>query len=154
MDGELKLTIELVPSTSWYINLRTRVPRRVWDRIRRQAYAASGFRCSVCGARGVRLHCHEVWDYDDDQRVQRLAGFVVLCAMCHWVKHIGLAGIMADEGRLDYEAVVRHFMKVNGCDRSAFEEHAMRAFAQWNERSRAPWTVDFGPYRDLIDPRR
>ncbi len=33
---ETRLTVELVPSTCWYTNVRSHVPKAVWDRLRRQ----------------------------------------------------------------------------------------------------------------------
>jgi hypothetical protein len=138
---ELKLTIELVPSTSWYNNVRSAVPRSTWNKLRKKTYADYGCKCGVCGAEG-RLNCHEIWEYDDERYVQRLSGFIALCDMCHHVKHLGRAGILAAEGKLDYEKVVEHYMRVNGCDRQAFEEHRATAFRQWRERSRVEWAVD------------
>jgi hypothetical protein len=119
------------------------LPREAWDRLRRQVYAACGYRCAICGARG-QLHCHEVWSYDDATHVQRLAGFLALCADCHHVKHLGHAGILASQGKLDYEALVAHFCRVNQCDRATFQRHRDAAFAQWAERSRHEWMTDFG----------
>ncbi|HEX6820392.1 MAG TPA: HNH endonuclease [Ktedonobacterales bacterium] len=145
MEGDapdLRLTIELVPAGCWYSNLRQALPREAWDRIRRSVYAACNYRCATCGARG-KLHCHEVWAYDDAAHVQRLAGFQALCESCHHVKHLGHAGILASQGKLDYDRLVAHFLRVNGCDRAAFERHRREAFEQWEERSRHEWTTDF-----------
>jgi len=153
MMKELKLTIELVPSTSWYNNLRSVLPKSVWDKIRKKTYAKYGYRCGICGAKG-RLNCHEIWEYDDQNHVQKLVGFIALCDLCHHVKHIGLASILASEGKLDYERVVEHFMKVNGCDRKTFERHRREAFDQWRERSRYDWNVDLGEYESLVKPGR
>jgi len=147
---ELKLTIELVPSTSWYDNLRKMIPRAKWDKLRKGVYAEYRHRCGICGADSSRLNCHEIWEYDDHNHEQRLLGFIAICDLCHHVKHIGLAGILASQGKLDYEKVVEHFMKVNGCDRRTFEEHKKKAFAQWRERSRYEWKVDLGDYEDLV----
>lgn len=61
---ELKLKIELVPSTSWYDNLRKYTLKQDWDKIRKKAYANYGYRCGICGAEG-RLNCHEIWEYDE-----------------------------------------------------------------------------------------
>jgi hypothetical protein len=141
----LRLIIELVPETCWYSNLRDVLPRDVWDRLRREVYRSSGYRCGICGARG-QLHCHEVWRYDDAAHIQHLEGFRALCPRCHHVKHIGLAAKLASEGRLDYEAVVAHFMRVNGCTRDVFQRHYRAAMAQWRERSRYEWQTDLGDY--------
>ncbi len=146
---ELKLRIELVPSTSWYNNLRKVLPKSDWDKIRKKAYAKYGYRCSICGAKG-RLNCHEVWEYDDKKHIQKFLGFIVLCGMCHHVKHIGLVGILTSEGKLDYETVVKHFMKVNNCDGKTFKEHKESAFDEWRKRSRHEWHVDLGEYENII----
>ena len=149
MAKALRLTVELVPKTSWFDNLRSVLPRSVWDKRRKRTYAEYGYRCGICGAEG-RLNCHEIWEYDDENHIQRLSGFVSLCDLCHHVKHIGLAGILASEGKLDYESVVNHYMKVNGCDRKTFERHVDQAFAQWEDRSKHEWSVDLGEYQDMV----
>lgn len=145
--AELELTIELVPSNSWYDNLRIVLPPSKWDQIRKRTYAEYGNRCGICGAE-ERLNCHEIWEYDDRRHIQKLIGFIALCDMCHHVKHIGLAGILAKEGKLDYGAVIDHFMKVNNCDKKTFEKHIERAFSQWRERSKYDWQADLGEYRN------
>lgn len=148
MDRELKLTIELVPKTSWYNNMRKIVPPPEWDKIRRRTYAEYGHRCGVCGSKG-RLNCHEIWHYDDHRHVQELEGFIALCDLCHHVKHIGLAGVLAARGKLDYESVVKHFMSVNECDRKTFEEHRQEVFERWSQRSQHQWEVSFGEYESF-----
>ncbi len=146
---ELKLTIELVPATSWYDNLRKVLPKSDWDKIRKRIYVEYGHRCGICGTKG-RLNCHEIWEYDDKKHIQKLMGFIALCDMCHYVKHIGLAGILSSEGKLDYEKVVKHFMKVNNCDEETFKEYKKRAFDEWRKRSQYKWRVDLGEYEDMI----
>jgi len=148
---ELLLVTELVPQTSWYDNLRKVIPSTDWDVLRRHVYAQYGHRCGICRA-NARLHCHEIWEYDDGNHIQTLRGFIALCEMCHHVKHLGLAGILASEGKLNYDAVVAHFCRVNGCNRATFEAHRTAAFATWEKRSRHQWTVDLGEWASLIEP--
>jgi hypothetical protein len=145
----LRLTVELVPRPCWYSNMRKVIPRSSWDVLRRQVYAQSHYQCGICQARG-RLHCHEIWHYDDEQHVQVLQGFVALCEYCHHVKHLGLAGILAGEGKLDYDRVVAHFLTVNDCSLEDFERHQRQAFAQWRARSRFEWRTDLGAYAYLV----
>jgi len=149
--ASLRLTIELVPSTCWYANLRDVLAPAAWAALRKQVIAASGSRCALCGA-GGRLHCHEVWDYDDTAHVQTLRGFLALCALCHHAKHIGLAGILASRGTLSYERVIAHFLRVNGCDRATFQQHYREAMETWRERSRYEWVTDLGPYNPPPPP--
>src|SRR5258708_31337818 len=102
MVRDLKLTIELVPQTSWYSNLRKVLSQSEWDKIRTKAYADYGNKCGICGATG-RLNCHEIWQYDGQRRAQKLIGFIALCDLCHHLKHIGLASHLLRQGKLDYE---------------------------------------------------
>lgn len=67
------------------------------------------------------------------------------------MKHIGLTGIHAAKGLIDYEEVVQHFMKVNGCDRDTFEQHRKQAFKQWEQRSQHQWKIDLGPYQRTVE---
>lgn len=144
----MKLTIELVPSTSWWYNLWKVLPKTDWDVIRKRTYARYGHRCGICNAHS-RLNCHENWQYDDENHVQKLDGFIALCDLCHHVKHIGLAGILSNQGRLDYEKVIEHFRKVNNCSREDFLEHRRQAFKILASRSRHEWQIDFGEYEYL-----
>ena len=77
----MRLTIELVPRPCWYSNLRNKMTRANWDHLRTRGYATYNDRCGICHASrhmsGVMLHCHEIWQYDDEHHVQRLAGMVV-----------------------------------------------------------------------------
>ncbi len=147
---KLKLRIELVPSTSWYNNLRTVLSQHDWDKIRKKAYVNYGHRCGICRNRG-KLNCHEIWDYDDNNYIQKLVGFITLCTLCHHIKHIGLAQILASEGKLEYKEIIKHFMKVNNCDDKAFKEHKESAFNDWEKRSKHQWTLDLGEYKPIIE---
>ena len=147
----MKLEIELVPETAWYSNLRKRISKREWDKIRKQCYADANHKCAICGA-GGRLNCHEIWEYDDKKHVQKLKGFIALCDDCHMIKHIGFAEIQASKGLLDMDKLVEHFMKVNGVDKKTFYRHREEAFKVWKERSQHEWTTDFSRWATLISP--
>ena len=147
--ANLKLTIELVPSTSWYENMRKVLSRQDWDVLRKKSYTDGGHRCAVCGASG-RLNCHEVWEFNDKVKVQTLKGFTALCDMCHHVKHIGFAGILAREGKLDMGDVENHFCQVNGCDYSDYVTHSDKAWKLWEKRSKYNWKIELGEYATLV----
>jgi len=146
--SKFRLTIELVPETSWYSNLRNRVGRDIWNKIRYQSYRDAGYKCSVCGRGKVSLSCHEVWEYDDDKHIQKLKGFVALCELCHRVKHIGLAGIQLS--KVEYNAVIRHFRRVNGCSYDDFKLARDMAFEVWEDRSMFDWTIELGEFEGLL----
>ena len=146
----MKLTIELVPSTVWYKSLYRLLSREIWDRTRNEIIMNNGRKCRVCGETEGKMNLHEIWEYDDVKHVQKLEGFILLCEMCHHVKHIGLAGILANRGGLDYDEVIDHFCKVNDCTKREFEQHKTEAFDVWNKRSEYEWKQDFGEYRVFV----
>ncbi len=144
----LRLTIELVPKTSWFQNVRAAIASSDWDVLRRRVYALYDYRCGICGA-GGKLNCHELWEYDDSTHTQTLIGFIALCDWCHHVKHIGLSGILAGRGHLNYSKVVQHFMRVNNCTEGGFLRHKSQAFCVWRERSQFEWAVDLSLLYDM-----
>ena len=148
---KLKLETELVPSTVWESSLYRLLPKRVWNNIRNDIIKGHGRQCQICGETEGIMNLHERWKYDDTKHIQRLEGFILLCRMCHHVKHLGLAGILANQGKLDYNKVIEHFCKVNRCTREKFEEHKARAFDIWQNRSSHQWKQDFGKYREFIE---
>lgn len=159
-----KLSFELVPSTAWGSNLRDFVSQRVWDKIRKSIYAKYDYKCGICGVSGVRLNCHEIWEYDDKTHIQHLKGFISLCNMCHFVKHIGFARVLANEGKLNYQSVEDHYMRINMCSDDDLKVRYFQAFEQYHERSEHEWKTNLGEYYmycsgskladdRLIDPR-
>ena len=106
----MKLTIELVPKTIWYSNLRSELSKAEWDRLRKIAYRKADYHCEICGGQGPKwpVECHEIWEYDDQNSVQTLKGLTAICPDCHRVKHIGRAQIMGE-----YDLALKHLMKVN-----------------------------------------
>jgi hypothetical protein len=146
----LKLEVELVPSTVWFSSLHNLLSRKVWDNIRNEIIQKNGRKCQICGEVEGRMNLHEIWKYDDAKHIQTLEGFILLCNMCHHVKHIGLAGILASKGKLDYNELIKHFCKVNGCSEKDFQKHVTRAFEIWEKRSEHQWKQDFGNYKEVI----
>jgi len=133
-----KLYIELVPSSSWFENLRSLLPNGGWDLVRKAAYKRAGYRCEICGGKGEKwpVEAHEEFSYSDSG-VQRLERVVALCPSCHQVKHFGLAQI---QGK-DQEAL-EHLMNVNTWTREQAQAHVHEAFSVWQHRSALTWTLN------------
>ena len=56
---------------------------------------------------------------------------------------------------VDSKFLLTHFMDVNGCSRTEFEEHWSQALKEHRERSRnKDWSVDWGGFQHLIDEPR
>jgi hypothetical protein len=142
-----RLTVELVPKTSWYNNVRALVDELGWDRIRRQVYRQAAYRCEVCGGRGLEhpVECHEVWRYDDRSRVQALVRMIALCPACHQVKHIGFANVKGKGARAR-----AHLAQVNGWTLAQADAYIGEAFGVWAQRSGGPWTLDLEGLRPYV----
>lgn len=139
VDSRQLLTIELVPRSAWYRNVRSNVSAEEWDRLRRATAKRAGNECEICGGRGARwpVECHEVWSYDDERHVQKLERLIALCPPCHEVKHVGLAGA---RGRGD--AALAHMARVNGWSREDARHYLEACFEVWARRSNHQWTLD------------
>lgn len=128
-----KLNFQLVPDGCWYTNLRSALPKEVWDKLRRAAYARAGGKCAICGA-SSRLEAHEVWNYDDNNHIQTLRDIIAVCPACHEVIHIGRTSLLGREPQAQ-----AHFMKVNGCSQSEYHAALGEANRIHAERSRYEW---------------
>lgn len=146
----MKLTAELVPSTVWFSSLYRLMPKETWNSIRDDIIKRNGRKCQICCETEGTMNLHEIWQYDDVNQIQKLKGFILLCRMCHHVKHIGLAGILANKGKLDYDEVMKHFCKVNDCSEKDFEKHVDESFETWRKRSGHNWKQDFGKYKEFV----
>jgi len=139
----MKLTIELVPRTSWYNNVRSNVSKERWDELRNHCYNKAGHKCEICGSTGKKqgfghdVECHEIWEYDEYHHVQRLVGLIALCPLCHKVKHAGLARVNGEE-----QLVLNQLMKVNNMGEYDAIDYLAESFTIWDERSVFEWNVD------------
>lgn len=133
------LEIELVPETCWGVNLRSRLPIEAWDIVRKKVYRDCNYRCAICGGKGDRwpVEAHEVWEYDDENLIQKLVRIDGLCPACHEAHHYGLA---QTRGRDDI--VERHLMKINNWTGEQVREHVRESFKLWEWRSKQQWQQD------------
>jgi len=138
----MKLNIELVPSSSWYNNLRNVLRPAGWEKIRVQVLARANGKCEICGSRSKKLECHEKWEYNDETKVQSLSDIHALCYRCHRIKHFGLSLIQSSKGIVNINTLEDHFMRVNECSYAEFEEHVSESFRIYGERSREEWQID------------
>jgi hypothetical protein len=140
-----KLKIELVPSSSWYSNVRSNVTKEQWDLIRKDCYKKANYKCEICGdtsfnqGKKYPLEAHEIWEYNEKNYVQKLIGIIGLCNYCHTVKHPGLAQL---NGKLDI--VISQLMKVNEITEKEAFKMLDKAFEEWEIRSDYDWKLDIG----------
>lgn len=150
--NNLKLTIELVPSTSWGNNLRSAMTPKQWRALSGMIADRAYNVCEICGGVGPKhpVECHEIWEYNDKKGIRKLAGLHALCPDCHMVKHIGYARVTGK-----YDQALKHFMKVNGLRKNEAEEQVKAAFQRWRDRSKMEWTLDLSILKRYgIDPEK
>ena len=136
-----KLTIELIPSTSHYTNVRTLLPASVWNRLRKESYKKANFKCEICKQSGLdqgfkhALECHEIWEYRDTTQI--LKGLVSLCPKCHMAKHVGRA-IAIGKGKM----IFKHIASVNKWTPQEVENYVGACFQDHKIKSKIKWTLN------------
>lgn len=139
----LRLTCELIPKTCFYSNVRSNVSKNEWDRIRKKSYKQYKNVCGICGDNGKNqgynhaVECHEIFEYDDVNKIQKLTELISLCPRCHLVKHSGLAQINGET-----DIVIAQLMKVNDMTKKEAEDYLKSCFDTWRERSEHNWNLD------------
>lgn len=135
-----KLTIELIPKTSFFVNLRTMLKPSQWDFIRKIVYTEAGNVCEICGGKGRKhpVECHEKWEYDESTGIQKLVGLIALCPSCHAVKHAGFWINVKNQRHI----VVNQLKKVNQITAEEANNLIEDAFKIWEYMSQRKWKVE------------
>jgi hypothetical protein len=138
-----QLLVELIPKTCHYSNVRTTVKPSEWDKLRFLTYDAANNKCEICGETGKKqgykheVECHEIWEYDDENHVQKLTGLIALCPFCHLTKHIGRA-IATGREKICYVQM----SKVNKWTQEEIKQHILESFETHKQRSEHEWGLD------------
>lgn len=134
-----RLTIELVPRSCWFDNVRSAVSSSDWAKLRKNTAKNAGWRCQICGGKGPQwpVECHEIWHYDDSNQQQTLVGLTSLCPSCHEVKHMGFSELRGKK-----EEAIAHLALVNGWSLNGAFDYVDEAFALWRKRSEHAWQLD------------
>ena len=154
------VTSEMIPASTWYVNLRSLLLEEDWDTLRKKCYADAGHRCQVCGQKGEQwpVECNEQWEYIHDENtpkkgIQKLRRLAALCPTCHSIKHLGKASI---DGKM--EETLKQLAFVNSWTEEQCEEHADKAFQIWEERSEMTWTIDLSFLQEheikFVEPKK
>lgn len=89
MMPERKLQFEMIPQSCWDRNARNALTREEWDLIRHKVYEKEGMNCHICHDFQIYLEAHEVWEFDEEHRIQKLVDIVGICNNCHKTIHYG-----------------------------------------------------------------
>ncbi|MES9899407.1 MAG: HNH endonuclease [Sedimenticola sp.] len=117
--------------------------------VKKRAYQQSNNKCSICGGTGPKwpVEAHEVWNYNEDEKIQTLVNIVALCPPCHQTKHIGLA-----IKRNKFKEVITHFKAINGISENKAMEYIEDAFKTFEKRSEYKWKTDLSLLREINIP--
>lgn len=139
--SKYKLNIELVPSTSWYNNVRALVTPKNWEIIKDLTFKRAGHRCEICNGKGPKwpVECHEVWEYDDVNHTQTLSRTIALCPDCHAVKHMGLQMTKFPKR---VPRLMKHIATVNNMNITEVNDYVTQCFHVHHQRSRYQWEVN------------
>ena len=146
------LYVDLVPSSSWFTNVRSAISPAFWDRVRNMVYRRAGERCEICGAgrnraAGEWLEAHERWRYlehrETGHKVQRLVRLIAVCTSCHRTTHWGHARVTGQE-----QEALDHLCHVTGWERAQAWAHVDEAMRRFVRRSKHVWELDLSILTD------
>ena len=134
--------VDLIPSSSWYTNVRNVVDPVDWERLKEMSKRRAMYRCEICGAeqdnrQNTFLECHERYLFDKESKTQRIIRFMCICSPCHRVTHFGLAHVNGKS-----EQALKHLMKINKWDENRANEHISNRFKLWEVKSDMEWVID------------
>jgi hypothetical protein len=93
------------------------------------------------------LHCHEVWQYNEQTSCQWLRGFAALCKDCHGVKHI-----LFNRDSARHRELMNHFITVNRISPQEAEAY-LEATRQHQQRfNQQKWNINYGDYNCWMPP--
>ena len=150
--GKNYLYVDLIPSTSWYTNVREYVDAIDWERIKEVCKKRAKYKCELCKtspnySEKNYLECHERFSYDKDACTQTLVRFICVCTKCHQVIHFGLSQLQDRD-----EEARAHLMKVNKWDAARTSKHIMNRFRLWEIKSEISWKLDLSMLENMNLP--
>ena len=131
-----KLPLNLIPSTSWWKNVRSKISQSQWDTIRKKVYQKANYTCEICQTKNTRLDCNEVWTYKDNRQI--LIRLEAICRQCHLTQHMGYASTIGKQ-----QEAFNHLLKVNGWSGEQGKIYVQKKFAEWEKRSKIEWVLDY-----------
>lgn len=150
----LRLAVDLVPRTAWWSNVRSHVTSAEWELCKEYSKSLTDGVCYICGdtsrnqGRKYDTEAHEIWEYDDDNRIQTLVDIVPLCVRCHQCKHWGRTSLVMKERYL--QVLRRHWMTLNQWNRTQLNMYLDVESKVWAMRSSVEWTLDLSRLEQIL----
>lgn len=147
---ELKLKLHLIPQTSFYYNLRSYLGRTQWSKLSRRIREKHNYKCQYCGFVEDRINkkytnLHEIWKFDEKNKIQKLIGFECICSDCHNIHHWGFSKFKG----LNLEYLIKHACRVNNCTPQQFKKHIEKEKEIWYRRSQIKWKIELGDWKNF-----
>lgn len=135
----MKLSINLIPQSSWCSNLRSLLTKKEWEMCKSYSKSKNNNKCEICNGQGKKwkTECHEEWEFDEVKNIQKLTKITALCPSCHEVKHIGLAN-----ANNRFNEAFNHFLKINEVSNKEGWLYIQKSFQDWERRSNLDWELD------------
>lgn len=143
------LNIDLIPQTSWGINVRSSLSNKDWQLIRELVLARENYTCELCGEKNLPLHCHERFSFNTINHVQRLERLLCICENCHTSIHFGHASLTGKE-----EEAINHLIKVKyphlnkKRGKKLVNQEIKEAKVLWEDLSQIEFTLDLSILTD------
>ena len=140
------LPIELIPKSMHQYNVRARITEEQWKAVCKVVHkknVGNKWHCQVCHQKGTTqgfnhpVECHEVWEFDDKTRTQKLVNLKTLCPLCHKFTHLGLA---TKQGFAN--TVKEHGLRIRRMSISSIEKELKQQYSIANERGQYNWKLD------------
>lgn len=102
------LTQLIVPQSLHYITPRSIMGFTCWEDLKKKYRIIANHHCMICNRYVSHtpddwLELHESYEYDYENRIQKLVGYVSICHECHMYIHQGLLQIQLTNGDISYE---------------------------------------------------
>ena len=146
--NKAKLEVELIPVKSWGKNVEAVVSQQIWLDLRWKFKATRFSRdlaepirdyliCEICNEKNTDLHLDEIWNYDNEKQIQKLAGLSAICENCYNAIHFGRA-IKLGLG----ETAKEQLIKVNNWTEKQLVSHLEDATKLWQTRNEFNYELD------------
>lgn len=134
-----KLTVELVPQSSWFSKVHDHVNTEQRIRVWKQKYQHYCYVCELCKERGSvwSVDCHKIWHDNDTTDVQTLVRLSAVCLACHAVKHMSLAELTGHWA--ESQAHVTHVNEWTDAETEVYQVHVRTV---WEKRRQQAWKLD------------
>lgn len=147
----LKLKMDAIPGGNQQSNLARILPKKLWNIIRENTKIECNNKCSICNSSSHRLLCHEVWEYDDTKHIQKLKKCTMLCSLCHFATHPGVALYASKNSEININIIKKHFQQINECEETIYDTYKKHTDTLTLYRSLKDWKIDYGNYNYLIN---